>query len=568
MEKALFSITCTTCHARLVVRAEEAIGTILECPKCESMVHIVPPEGWNPSPPPGQAALPADAAVPPPLDCISAAPLTLELDPAANSLLGNLWLLWGAAFIIVALLGWGMWSFLTPRSTPESVARAESESPAAATVGVNAEQPPSPPGPQSEGVLSPGKTDNRAISTAPTTQVDNPVASSPPAAPAATPASPPASTSLSASEPPVKTKPAAEQPPLFPPPDKPAAAKSPAEVKKLPPASIDVAARLADPLAEINLNDATLIGVMDLLSSLSTVPITLDADALLQLGVAPRDRITLRIGPTSVGEALRAAAAKRGLSLIVDGGEAIVTAPAEYRETTQKIRYTVSDLTGNDRAGMEKLADLIRTLVVPQSWHSSGGPGSIEPDGDALSVVQTAGVHRRILIFCEKLRNARGLPLRSHEDPKLFSLKTRTEQARNTLARPVTANFHEPTPLARILAYLSQAAGCDILVDRAALAQADTSDQVEATLTAAKAAPRRGAHRVASSVGTDLSDRGRQAAPGDYGRRRQRAAGAGILSDRPLAGAGNLGRAVGGAVEGPGCIGLLERRGRGGGDLF
>ena len=489
MEKALFSITCTTCHARLVVRAEEAIGTILECPKCESMVHIVPPEGWNPSPPPGQAALPADAAAPPPLDRISAAPLTLDLDPAANSLLGNLWLPWSAALIVVALLGWGIWSFLTPRSTSESVARAESESPAAATAGINGKQPLPPPGPQPGGVSSPGKTDNTAISTAPTAKVDKPVEASPPAAPTSTPASPPASTSLSASEPSVKTKPAAEQPPLFPPvPDKPDAAKPPAEVKKLPPASVDVAARLADPLAEINLNDATLIGVMDLLSSLSTVPITLDADALLQLGVAPRDRITLRIGPTTVGEALRAAAAKRGLGLIVDGGEAIVTAPAEYRETTQKIPYTVSDLAGNDRAGMEKLADLIRTLVAPQSWQSGGGPGSIEPDGDALSVVQTAGVHRRILIFCEKLRNARGLPLRSHEAPELFSLKTRTEQARNTRARPVTANFHEPAPLARILAYLSQAAGCDILVDRAALAQADTSDQVEATLTARKQA--------------------------------------------------------------------------------
>ncbi len=48
MEKALFSISCTTCRARLVVRSKEAIGEILECPKCSSMVLISPPEGWVP----------------------------------------------------------------------------------------------------------------------------------------------------------------------------------------------------------------------------------------------------------------------------------------------------------------------------------------------------------------------------------------------------------------------------------------------------------------------------------------------------------------------------------------
>ena len=46
MEKAIFSITCTTCQVRLAVRSEAAIGAILECPKCQSMVHVVPPEGW------------------------------------------------------------------------------------------------------------------------------------------------------------------------------------------------------------------------------------------------------------------------------------------------------------------------------------------------------------------------------------------------------------------------------------------------------------------------------------------------------------------------------------------
>ncbi|HVW39374.1 MAG TPA: hypothetical protein VHB99_18785, partial [Pirellulales bacterium] len=45
---ALFSIHCTTCRARLKVRDTAAIGQILACPKCGSMVQVLPPEGWTP----------------------------------------------------------------------------------------------------------------------------------------------------------------------------------------------------------------------------------------------------------------------------------------------------------------------------------------------------------------------------------------------------------------------------------------------------------------------------------------------------------------------------------------
>lgn len=43
----LFTIQCTTCKARLVVKDESVIGDILSCPKCHSMVQVVPPVGWQ-----------------------------------------------------------------------------------------------------------------------------------------------------------------------------------------------------------------------------------------------------------------------------------------------------------------------------------------------------------------------------------------------------------------------------------------------------------------------------------------------------------------------------------------
>jgi len=41
----LFSIHCTTCEARLSVRDASLVGQILACPKCGSMVQIMPPDG-------------------------------------------------------------------------------------------------------------------------------------------------------------------------------------------------------------------------------------------------------------------------------------------------------------------------------------------------------------------------------------------------------------------------------------------------------------------------------------------------------------------------------------------
>jgi hypothetical protein len=43
----LFTIACETCASRLNVKQQAAIGQVLACPKCGSMVHVQPPEGWH-----------------------------------------------------------------------------------------------------------------------------------------------------------------------------------------------------------------------------------------------------------------------------------------------------------------------------------------------------------------------------------------------------------------------------------------------------------------------------------------------------------------------------------------
>lgn len=64
----LFAIHCATCNARLKVRELAAIGQILACPKCGSMVQVAPPPGWV-APAAGTVASPGDSG-----DAIHATP--------------------------------------------------------------------------------------------------------------------------------------------------------------------------------------------------------------------------------------------------------------------------------------------------------------------------------------------------------------------------------------------------------------------------------------------------------------------------------------------------------------
>ena len=454
------------------------------------MVQVRPPPGWQPTPPPVQRPLPTESAVPPPLDRVADVPLALELEPTKTSPLGMLlrqkWFIWGIVPLTMgtAILGLSWVLFSRPEPEPAAV---EAKKPAPAVAKAVAPQPSRPPVPQSPG--NPRREGVEPSASLPGLSASLPGLSSPGVAKHENGV---ASASAPPSRPP-EVKPAEANPfsavatnsaVAAKPAEKAADGARPPEVKKTPPLQVDVAARLADPIDQLELTNTPLAKAVDLLATMGTLSVTMDADAMMQLGVTPRDPVSLQLHSTTLGKALQAAVAQKGLAMAAENGQVLVRAPAEYRETLRKVRYTVSDLTGEDKAAVAELAALVRKLVAPESWQGNNGRGTIEPDGGALVVVQSGDVHQQVLVFCEKLRLARHKPLRSRDDPQRFALTTPWDRARGMLEQPVTANFHEPAPLAKILAFLSQAAGAEILVDRAALAAAETSDRMEATLNA------------------------------------------------------------------------------------
>lgn len=277
-------------------------------------------------------------------------------------------------------------------------------------------------------------------------------------------------------------EPGSAQPPAQPAEE--AAADRPLQQPPAPPASapVDVAARLADQIPAVDFEDVPLGQAVGVLAQLGTVPVSFDPEALLAKEVTLAEPVSIHLEGATLGEAFRAICAQHGLACVVEGGQMLITTPADYRQVLRRMRFTVSDLASDEQA-MLALAEMVQMLVAPESWRVQGGRGSLQVDGGALVADQTMEVLGQILAFCERLRTARGLPLRSRYDPERFSLATHSARGANALERTVTANYYHPAPLAEILGYLGQRAQVDILLDRLALAAAGLSDQRPARLS-------------------------------------------------------------------------------------
>ncbi len=245
---------------------------------------------------------------------------------------------------------------------------------------------------------------------------------------------------------------------------------------------VDVGARLSERVPRIELADTPLVTAVDLLSRVSTIPVTYDLDALEMLGVGLYGPVSASVANASVGEVFGAVLGSKGLTFVAENGQLLVTCPDKMRTELRSVRYTVADLIGPGQASIARLAELVRHLIAPESWQQAGGPGTIEAAGDALTVLQTDRIHYRVLKFCEKLRLARGLPLRSRYDARRFSLATPAAKAAGRLERVVSVNFHEPVPLVRILSDLEQLTGTTILVDWASLAEEGLSPGLKGAL--------------------------------------------------------------------------------------
>ena len=304
-----------------------------------------------------------------------------------------------------------------------------------------------------------------------------------PGQPTVHPVDPPAVVEAPAHVPPAKESPA-EKPavPEIALPNAPAGRAVRPSVERIPPRIVDVESHLTDPLAAVNYRGIPLVQLLAELSQWSTIPISFDADALAELNVSPDVPVTLQLTETTIAGVLDEALTPHGLSYSVVNHQLLIgrPRPADLR----RVRYAVSDLAGETAESNAQFAALVHAIVDPFAWKETGGTATSRWIDGALVVEASESVHAQLLVFCEKVRVARGVPLRSKIDPARFRLEPRTLATKAALAEPVTVNYGRPESLARILNYLRGATRVTMLVDQIALAEQRTSIETEGTLAA------------------------------------------------------------------------------------
>jgi hypothetical protein len=296
--------------------------------------------------------------------------------------------------------------------------------------------------------------------------------------PANSTASVPATTSIPAVAPPAEASPAAKPPAanepsaddLFPPVN----ASQPIKVQRGPVVSgsaspVDAAQRLAIRVKSLQLPEMPLGKFAEIFGGLSGVPITLDPITLELNGVSARTVVSVDSPDATLEQILRATLAAQRLELVErDAHVGVTTTNGDQQHS---VDFDVKDLAKSSDAA--PVAALIEHFVAPSTWQSAGGKGTIAVDGTTLHIDQSLFVRREALIFCERLRLARGASLRTKYPAELLTVDAPYGKLNTKLNQSTTFTFLAGTPLADIVERWEKLSGVTILVDWSALADID-----------------------------------------------------------------------------------------------
>jgi hypothetical protein len=174
-----------------------------------------------------------------------------------------------------------------------------------------------------------------------------------------------------------------------------------------------------------------------------------------------------------LGQLLRDSLVKYRLELVEAGNQLSITlANSEDRSTKT---HNVADLLEPGAADAKAVGALIERFVSPASWQAAGGNGTIDVEGRKLRVHQTKAVHHEIVVFCERLRLARGLRQRTRYPSSRLSVESPYHEIKAKLSRSTTFTFLPWSRLADVIRHWELQSGVTILVDWNRLADVDLS---------------------------------------------------------------------------------------------
>ncbi len=262
-------------------------------------------------------------------------------------------------------------------------------------------------------------------------------------------------------------------------------ARPPVSLPRPPVRKIDAARRLDDSIPAIEFPGVSLVDLLDFVSEFSSIPITIDPEALVHRRVTPAQSVSVKLIDTTVADVLMTALSPLDLGYEMMGNHLIVTRKPLESGELRELTYPVDDLAG-DAAEVEQLKKLLISLIKPNSWQGVAGTGSVRTVEKTLVVRHDDEAHFQALLLFEKLRIARGRPKRSKFPQQMFELPIRSQRAKESMTATVSLNYVLPTRFVEILNRVAAETKTQILIDWQALAEKAWNPQAETTFLADK----------------------------------------------------------------------------------
>ncbi len=156
----------------------------------------------------------------------------------------------------------------------------------------------------------------------------------------------------------------------------------------------------------VDLEVTRLSDLMDAVSKMIDIPITIDTKALSDIGASPDAPVSLK-GEMSVREVLRRALkhienADTGLAYVVQDSNIEITSRMVADEEPSIRYYDLAYVLPND-ANLRSVVNAIEQSISPESWSSLGGNYTISPVGSMLIVSCDEVSHQKIELMLSSI---------------------------------------------------------------------------------------------------------------------------------------------------------------------
>jgi len=261
------------------------------------------------------------------------------------------------------------------------------------------------------------------------------------------------------------------------------------------------AEKLAIPLESISLSRRPVSALMQFASQMSGERITADWRKLGMLGVSQESPVSLVLEKTTLREALDTGLYSVDLGIISVGStlrlvgweaaEITRSAAARGEKPTRKV-LELEDLAAtyateaSGQSGLGEIAKIIPQFVHPSLWEERNGIGRLTANAakSRISLQQFPSVIQEVEIFCDKIRRARNMELRTLPtqpgqrrkelrdgteltDAGVVPRYALSEKVRRT---PIDCDLSDGTTLRQALTEVMRCAGAQVVFDEEAIA--------------------------------------------------------------------------------------------------